>query len=370
MPPEDINTKPFDEATLTKLEIFEKYLEAWLPVFINTKNIHSVIVCDPFAGSGYDATGTPGSPIRILRILEKYQNSITDTKTRVQVILSDADTNKAAELRLAVMPMAKKLHRESNGLVATECHDLSFKELFQTQYGNFHNQPNLLFIDQYGIKEIDNAVFQQLISLDKTDFLFFIASSYIRRFIEEGSIRKYFPELDPIALREARNEDIHRIILEYYRSKIRPKNHTLLYPFTFKKMANIYGLIFGAKHPRAWDKFLKIAWQENPWNGEANFDIDDDLGKRQLKLFEEPKLTKLELFERDLENFIFTQGEVTNRELFDFALENGHISRHISNVVHKLRKTGTIEYDGRIGFGYDACYKDRKIKRIKAVKSG
>ena len=58
MPPEDINTKPFDEPTLTKLEIFEKYLEAWLPVFINTKNIHSVIVCDPFAGSGYDATGT------------------------------------------------------------------------------------------------------------------------------------------------------------------------------------------------------------------------------------------------------------------------------------------------------------------------
>ena len=32
----DINKYPYDEATLTKLEIFEQYLIAWLPVFIQT----------------------------------------------------------------------------------------------------------------------------------------------------------------------------------------------------------------------------------------------------------------------------------------------------------------------------------------------
>jgi len=34
MASKDLHDEAFDEATITKLEIFEKYLEAWLPTFI------------------------------------------------------------------------------------------------------------------------------------------------------------------------------------------------------------------------------------------------------------------------------------------------------------------------------------------------
>jgi three-Cys-motif partner protein len=61
----DINKEPFSASTITKLEIFERYLEAWLPVFIMSKISTKVMICDFFAGSGYDSNGTPGSPIRI-----------------------------------------------------------------------------------------------------------------------------------------------------------------------------------------------------------------------------------------------------------------------------------------------------------------
>ena len=51
----DINKKPYDEATLTKLEIFEQYLLAWLPVFIQTPYAKQIKICDYCAGSGQDS---------------------------------------------------------------------------------------------------------------------------------------------------------------------------------------------------------------------------------------------------------------------------------------------------------------------------
>ncbi len=61
----DLHDKPFDQGTLTKLEIFENYTQAWIPVFALTKG-SQIFIVDFFDGTGYDINGIPGSPIRIL----------------------------------------------------------------------------------------------------------------------------------------------------------------------------------------------------------------------------------------------------------------------------------------------------------------
>lgn len=170
-----------------------------------------------------------------------------------------------------------------------------------------------MFIDQYGIKEVNDAIFQRLIALDRTDFLFFISSSYLRRFPKEKSFRAYFRGLDPNLIRNAGHVNAHRAVLDYYKRKIPAGNNMRLYPFSIKKEANIYGLIFGFKHPLGVEKFLNIAWDKNRLNGEANFDIDEDMEKRQGSLFLEfQRFTKLELFERELGEYIRERGELTD----------------------------------------------------------
>ncbi len=67
MPIKDIFDSPFDEGTIAKLEIFQKYFEEWLPTFIMGKFLKPIQVFDLFAGSGYDKNDVPGSPIRILK---------------------------------------------------------------------------------------------------------------------------------------------------------------------------------------------------------------------------------------------------------------------------------------------------------------
>ena len=95
--PGDIHRKPFDEGTITKLEIFERYLEAWLPVFIHSRQYNSVNICDFFAGSGCDSEGCPGSPLRILSTVKKYQDKLIEKGIRIRVILNDFDRRKAQE---------------------------------------------------------------------------------------------------------------------------------------------------------------------------------------------------------------------------------------------------------------------------------
>ncbi|MBI5208126.1 MAG: hypothetical protein HY934_10120 [Candidatus Firestonebacteria bacterium] len=71
MPIKDLHKKPFSDETITKLEIFESYLKLWLPVFIQSQYFSEAVICDFFAGKGYDSNGIPGSPLRILNIIMK-----------------------------------------------------------------------------------------------------------------------------------------------------------------------------------------------------------------------------------------------------------------------------------------------------------
>jgi hypothetical protein len=155
-------------------------------------------------------------------------------------------------------------------------------------------------------------------------------------------------------------------MLDYYKRKIPDGNPTKLYPFTLKKGANIYGLIFGSKNLLGVQKFLDIAWDQNIINGEANFDIDDDLKKQEKLLFPEYKQpTKREVFESHLEDYIAKRGELTNRDVYEFTLDHGHPKSHAKDCFSRLKKEGKVD-KGNIGFSYNSCIKkEPKIIRVK-----
>jgi hypothetical protein len=154
---------------------------------------------------------------------------------------------------------------------------------------------------------------------------------------------------------------IHKSILEQLREKLPPCTKLSLYPFTIKKIPNVYGIIFGATHPRAVDKFLKTAWQKNNVNGEANFDIDDELNECQPTLFG-TKLTKIESFQYTLKQQILEGRIKTNKDVFDYTLKQGHISTHAIVAVTAMKKEKLIHYDGKSPLiNYEQVYKNSRI---------
>lgn len=82
----NLHSKPFDEGTLIKLDLFRFYVREWLPVFISAKKIYwkTLNIYDFFAGPGKDVDGKKGTPLIILEELEPYYGEIVDKKNHSQ----------------------------------------------------------------------------------------------------------------------------------------------------------------------------------------------------------------------------------------------------------------------------------------------
>ena len=138
-----------------------------------------------------------------------------------------------------------------------------------------------------------------------------------------------------------------------------------MYPFTIRKESNIFGLIFGSKHPLGVNKFLDIAWKQNAFNGEANFDIAGEMDARQGNLFGDKTLTKIEKFEKELKNLILSKKEIGNDEIYTFTIEKGHIPRHAVDCLKEMRKNKEVEHFSYPKISYDSIYKDKTIIKFK-----
>ena len=367
----DINSEVFDETTLTKLDIYEGYLEAWLPVFVLTPHYgKSAAIWDFFAGSGQDAKKAPGSPLRILKQINAYKDRIVEQNMSIRVVLNEGMKRKAASLHNLIEGMRPGW--TAGGRVRVECRNEDFQALFPRMIPQMRQQPNLVFLDQYGVKEVNDEVFRRLIEIPRTDFLFFISSSAIKRFAATPEFSMIFPDISPEKVDSVKMTDAHRMVLEYYRRMIPAGNSTRLYPFSLRRRSNIYGLIFGSGHPLGAEKFLDLAWETNQLNGEANFDINDDIGNAIKGLFVEcNRPTKRECFENDLERFIRGAKETDNRAVYEFTMQQGHPKAHARECVLRLRKEKKIDFKGRIGFSYKSCFgKSPRIVAIKAAKHG
>lgn len=89
---------------------------------------------------------------------------------------------------------------------------------------------------------------------------------------------------------------------------------------------------------------MKIAWDRNELNGQANFDIDEEFAKQQLNIFEDKKLTKIEEFKLKLKEHILNGRIKNNSEALEFTYNQGHIPKHASDCVKAMKKEKLITY--------------------------
>jgi three-Cys-motif partner protein len=286
----DLHDEPFDEGTITKLEIFEDYAQAWIPTFLMSNFFSEIYIFDFFAGTGYDKNGVPGSPIRILTKLKEQVGHIFLKKAKVVLVLNEYEPQKNEQKKFQLLQNACEEYLNNNKdlrrAIKVEYFNQDFQELFPRMIDKIRMFPSLVYIDQNGVKFLSDKYFLELEKTKTTDFLYFLSASYIWRF---GNTKE-FKEHISIDVEKAKTDPykfIHKNILDQLRNRLPNDSKLKLYPFSIKKGTNIYGIIFGASHPRAVDKFLTVTWGKNAQNGQADFDIYDDSLKSQLDLFVE-----------------------------------------------------------------------------------
>ena len=329
MPNHSFHKKEFAESTKTKLALFRGYLEEWLPVFLNSPDRYSTVqVYDFFAGPGTDAEGNDGSPLIAIKGIEAALETSKDRlspKLRIRLVLNDSDKKKAGNLRENI----EKRHFKYAD-VRVEVHDEPFAELFALEKPKMRTKgtANLIFIDQFGIREVTEAIFRDLVTTSTTDVLFFTSSAIVNRMKDHPSVQSNIPSLSEAELAEMNGKNVHRILSRSYRYWLPPRFDYYLGDFSLKNGSNVYGLVFGSSHILGILKFLRVAW-ELSGTGDANYDIDDDhIDASRPSLFAEfDRPTKITEFESRVRKGIQQKQFRTNFDILRFTVENGMLPK-------------------------------------------
>ena len=197
-----------------------------------------------------------------------------------------------------------------------------------------------MFIDQTGVAQVTPEVFRKLVNSPTCDFLFFLSSSTLHRFHDHPAIKQKIVRPDDYY-------HVHRAALEYYRSLLPSNQNHYLAPFSIKKGANIYGLIFGSVHPLGIDKFLEVAWRKDEFSGEADFPINrENIRPDQLLLpMSEVQPSKITAFESELEELL-RGGRLSNEvDVMRVCFEYGVKRQHARPVLTKLKREGVIDIE-------------------------
>lgn len=339
----NLHDRPFSEETITKLEIFEDYAEAWLPTFIMQK-IPEICVFDFFAGTGYDKKGIAGSPIRLLKKIHEAKAIIFDNNVKIKIFLNEFDLKKFELLEASCKDYLLQ-YPSLKHIVDIKYYQEDFELLFPQLLPDISKFPSLVYLDQNGIKFTSEKYFLELEKTKQTDFLYFISSSYFWRF---GELEEFRMNLD-IDMNEAKKNTykfIHVSIIEQLRKKLPINTKLRLYPYSLKKGVNIHGIIFGASHIRAVDKFLTIAWERNKDNGQANFDIFDHATVNQIDMFSgRPRRTRVESFQDGLKAKVLNFEIKDNFAAYNYAMAEGFLGSHAADCLKQMKKEKLIKYD-------------------------
>ena len=272
----DMHKSKWDNATITKLNVFEQYVNDWLNVTLNYNQDYEAYdtleIYDLFCGSGFDGTKTErGSPIRILdAVLKRNKKGKT-----IRIYFNDKDNNKIEELKQIINEKYKNLKSENIELYFSS-QDVSNYKIDSKKYYK------LIFLDEYGIQHI-NKIKDFL--CNGTDILIFISSGHVRRFLGEDSFQKYFDTtlISKKDFEGKSNYETHRVISNYFK-KLFPKSY--ISPFSLiKDNNNINGIIFISNHRKGQEQFLKTAWTIDKDFGEGNKNLDRNITKDKGSLF-------------------------------------------------------------------------------------
>lgn len=358
MAKKDINKSEFTEETKLKLDIFRKCFREWYPVFVHNKYISHIFVYDMFAGSGKDVAMNPGSPVIL------FQEARGNNKQHCKSLLkressfvtfgfNELNTEKKAELESNVFTELASCRSQC---IETKC---PFDNAFYFESQDFSSLINnkrlnqilenakyakFILLDQYGFKQINDDVFLKLVNSPTTDFIFFIASSFIKRFKNLSAVTAYF-DRNKIVFDETQPKECHNVITDYFRSLIPVDKKFYLHSFTIQKGTNYYGLIFGSGHSLGMEKFVKVCWKEDNQAGESNCNLYNDFEPGTL--FYDPQYTnKKVIVSEDIKKKVLDAIIKDNIAGLDYALSLGCEPKLFVDVIDELIEKGKVKIVG------------------------
>jgi three-Cys-motif partner protein len=351
----DINKDVFPDETILKLDIFAKCFREWLPVFIYDRFTKGIFIVDFFAGSGSDSKGNLGSSLLLLNEARgnncEYCNTISKNGKKAFFAFNENNKQKKAELVHNVnsfMDQCIKNNCKRDKCVYSYSNfgQYDFKDVFYndtvfTKILPDNDYAKFILLDQYGFSQVDENVFLKLVDSPRTDFIFFISSSFIKRFKEIDQTKRYI-DTERIPFDESDPKECHRLIADYFQKLVPEEKEYYVHHFTIKKGPNYWGLIFGTNHTLGMEKFLRVCWKEDIYSGESNFNKDNDIPVDWL-FYTGETTNKKQRVKDEIKKKILS-GEITNnKDGLKYALKNRCLPEVYISAIQELEKDNRVK---------------------------
>jgi len=374
-----------------KLNFYKDYLKIYIPILRLAKFTTSINIFDVFCGTGIYENGAKGSPILAFEAIKESSDNISGINTQptpINLFINDLETKKVEEVK-------RYLQNKTKNVCKLEFYNKDAVNFLSDIDKTINNQTskdrNLILIDPYGYKNIKKEYIEKLITNKRnTEIILFLPISQIFRFAEkvlndEDSnvkalkefIESFFPDKNhPIYKNQLTDE---KMLIEYIRKALTFNDNFYATSYFIQRdnKNHFYALFFITPSIYGLEKILDVKWSLNEKHGEGF-----EQPKQMQSLFanqekENAKQEQYRKLEQILLNYISTNKEVNNNQIYELTLKNMYLKKHANEILRNLQKNDKIivtdaqtQKNARKNafyLGYD-YFKKKTIKILISIK--
>ncbi len=356
------------EHSQAKLELYKKYLSAYLEILYRADFCERIYIFDLFCGEGVYKDGSKGSPIIALETIKEHYERNKNCKP-ITLWFNDSEDSEI-EKDVPKIDRVRRFITEQ-----FQINHVSF-EFFKEDYRNIlpratqqikEKTMGLFFLDPYGYKHISINDLQSILQIRGTEIFLWLPIAHMYRFANSAR-HSESPGVKPLRsfLNELFNENIPTFtsqknfvqqIKDQFRSKLQK---IFVDAFTIERdQSNIYALFFFSRHIKGFEKMLEAKWIIDRYRGQG-FSSQRD---QQLLLDE----LEISGYRQNLWNFI--QEQRTNEDIYKFGLEHGFLPKHTNDILRKWANEDKIEIvypENLTRKGYFIQYKPKQTVYFRA----
>jgi len=323
-----------EEHSAKKVELLQKYLDAYLAVIGHDSYTEEIHCYDMFCGEGKYPNGGLGSPIVFAKALRK--SAAIHKNKRFSFVFNDQNLEKVKQ----VQTLVGELGPNPINLQMFESNK-DFEEMVGwviPRLEKLKKEKALLFIDPYGYKDTPPSLIRKLMKSGNAEVILFLPTQHMFRFSKKGtpdSLQKYLEELQkgrqlPFGQTIT---DYLGFILEGFRAFI---PECFVDSFSIRKDANTwFCLFFFTTNLKGAEKMLEAKWTLDQHQGRG-WSYAHSSGDQLFRLD-----AHINPLERALENAL-KEGAKTNAQLYEFVIRNGYLPKHANEILRNFQKDGRI----------------------------
>ena len=330
------------EHSKAKVELYSTYLSMYLNILSQLSYLDKIHIYDLLCGEGIYLDKSKGSPVVTMeKIRDNYYRN-NKSSPAIEVWFNDSEKSEIEKDKYKIDRVHEYCNENFKQLdnVNITYSKKDYTELYPTIIEKIHklkNEKLLLFIDPYGYKEIKPEHLKDFLAGGKTEIILFLPTSFMHRFANKSLSDEKFRGGDPLKrfllpLFEFNknlksSESTYTFINNLKTGFKKYLNHQNIFVDTFtiqRDVQNVFSLFFFTSNALGFEKMLEAKWKVDEQSGRG-FRFDSN----QSEFFPE---TEASNYPELLENYIKSDGEKTNTEIYLFGLNEGFLPRHTNQV--------------------------------------